>query len=533
MAVAVLMGAVLVPPLAAPVLLLLREPGWWEAWSDPGRSAALAGNTLALISGTLALAMPAGIVLAVLLRRTDLPFRNALHFLVLLLLFVPLPLAAVGWQALLDAFPSAVWVPWAQGLGPAVLIQAAAALPWVVLLVGLGLSWGGRELEEDALTAAGPWRVLWRVTLPRCAASVGTAALWIALQAAGEIAVTDVYQVRTFGEEVYTQFVAPDPAGSLAPDSALARAVAIVLPATAFASLLLAVLAGRWERGLPPGESTATPPVLAMGRMRWPLTVLTGLFLTLLVGLPMGGLVRRAGLTGTPAAWSPEAFVGQLGRAFASDGSLIAGSLVLAAASGMLAATLGLAVCWAVRGAPMLRTVALVVLAFAWALPGPVLGLGLKEVINGLLDGSGSRWLETVLYQGPSPAPLVWIDVVRFLPCAVALLWPVVRRIPPELSDAARVDGAGPLLEFRHVVWPAAHGAWGRAALAVAILSLGELSAGKLVSTPGWPSYAEVLFQRMHYGVTADLAAGSLWLLIIVVGAGLVGWGARATDKGS
>jgi ABC-type Fe3+ transport system permease subunit len=58
-----------------------------------------------------------------------------------------------------------------------------------------------------------------------------------------------------------------------------------------------------------------------------------------------------------------------------------------------------------------------------------------------------------------------------------------------------------------------------RASLAVSVLSLGELSAGKLVSTPGWPSYAEMLFTQMHYGVTNDLAARCL-LLLLAVGIG-------------
>src|SRR5262249_50056544 len=118
--------------------------------------------------------------------------------------------------------------------------------------------------------------------------------------------------------------------------------------------------------------------------------------------------------------------------------------------------------------------------------------------------------------------------LVRFFPCAVALLWPVVRLLPPELRDAARVDGAGPGREFRHIVWPLTGLAWVRAAWAVAVLSLGELGAGKIVSAPGSPVFAHEIFQRMHYGVTSDLAALCLVLLgVVAVGGALVaasGW---------
>ena len=60
-----------------------------------------------------------------------------------------------------------------------------------------------------------------------------------------------------------------------------------------------------------------------------------------------------------------------------------------------------------------------------------------------------------------------------------------------------------------------------RAALAVAVLSLGELSAGKLVATPGMPSYATDIFTQMHYGVTNELAARCVLLLILVAAGGV------------
>ena len=60
-----------------------------------------------------------------------------------------------------------------------------------------------------------------------------------------------------------------------------------------------------------------------------------------------------------------------------------------------------------------------------------------------------------------------------------------------------------------------------RAGLAAAILCLGELSAGKLVETPGSYTLAHEIFTQMHYGVGNDLAALSL-LLLVAVTAGAV-----------
>src|SRR5947209_8782844 len=80
-----------------------------------------------------------------------------------------------------DASPGGIlWKPWAQGTWPAIWVHAVAALPWVVWLVGQGLCWVERELEEDGLLVGAPWWVFWHVTLPRSRATLFAAGLWVA-----------------------------------------------------------------------------------------------------------------------------------------------------------------------------------------------------------------------------------------------------------------------------------------------------------------------------------------------------------------
>ena len=77
-----------------------------------------------------------------------------------------------------------------------------AAIPWVVLIIGLGIRLIEPELEEAALLETSAWNVLLRVTLARSLPALVVAALWILVTTAGEITVTDLYQVRTYAEEV-------------------------------------------------------------------------------------------------------------------------------------------------------------------------------------------------------------------------------------------------------------------------------------------------------------------------------------------
>jgi iron(III) transport system permease protein len=554
--VAALLFVLIGVPLLLPFLDLFRHPSAWHAWREAARFWLLGGNTLLLVAGVLLLALPAGVAGAVLFYRTDLPGRHAFRLATILTLFVPLTLFASGWQAALGSggwlpvavwstpppddpeasLPRIPWKPWAQGLPAAVWVHAVAGLPWVILLVGQGLCWVERELEEDALTAAGPGRVLWWVTLRRAAPSLGAAALWVALQTATEITVTDMMKVRTFAEEVYTQMVAPDATESADPESAvLARAVAVSLPAVLLTAALILVAVPRWERSLPPLETRTEPHLWRLGRWRWPLLAGVLLVVVVLAGVPVASLVWKAGLSGSPLSWSPGVVVASLTKEVRVSGWTVIASLGLAAVAGAVCTLLALVACWLAVGSGWFRAILLGLLAAAWAMPGPVIGLGLKDAIELILKGTGSSLLGRLLYYGPSPLPLWWAYLVRFFPCAVAVLWPVVRLVPRDLRDAVRVDGAGPVREFRHLIWPLTAVSGAAAALAVGVLSLGELSASKLSGTPGSRTFCHEVFMQMHYGVTSDLAALCLLLLAVVVlggvSAALLGrWGLGAAN---
>jgi iron(III) transport system permease protein len=529
-AVAVVLVAVIGGPLLLPFADLFALPAAWSAWRDVARIRHLAATTAELIAGVFAIDLPLGTLLAVLLYRSDLPGRAFLRPLVVVSLFIPLPLLTSAWQAALGGGgwlgpPNAGW-PWATGLRAAVWVHAAAGLPWVVWLVGQGLCWVEPEAEDDARLAAGPWRVLWQFTLPRARGAVLAAAAWVALLTAHEITVTDLTQVRTLAEEVYTQFVLPDPADGLSPDMAIARAVAVTLPGTFLVAAVLGLGVWRWERSVPPLGSSPDPrPLVELGAMTWPAWILVAGVLGLFLAVPVGSLVWTLGLHDYPARWSPKVAGQFLLQAARAHSSLIAGSLITAAGAGLLAAALALVACWTARELWTTRIILAAVVALAWATPGPVVGAGLKSAIGRLMDlesrfvERGPVWL--LLYNGPSSAPVVWADLIRFFPCAVALLWPAVRLVPGTLTDAARVDGASPTGELRHAILPLTAPAAGRAGIAVAVLSLGELSASKLVATPGeqmfGATFAHVVWARMHYGVANQLAAMCLLLLAVAL----------------
>ncbi len=531
LAAAAALGLLVVAPLAVPLFALIRRPVALAVLAD---SLPLLRNTLFLVGGTLAVALPTGVGAAVLLYRTDLPFRHALRLVFLLLLLVPLPVLTSAWQGALgaggwlslDFWRDAPGRPWASGLPPAIWIHAVAAVPWVVLIVGQGLRTVPGEIEEDALLAAGTWRVVWRVTLPRCRAAVAAAALWVGLQTAAEITVTDHMQVRTFAEEVYYQFW-------MGGDDVLARAAAVAVPPAAALTVLLLWAIPRLDRALPPPHSLLVPPpILSLGRSRWPWLAVVLCGLALLLGVPLGTLVWRAGLSGYPETWSGARVAEYLGIAYQAHAGTVATSLLSALATGALAAGAAVVLCWLALGSGWFRWAVFGLAALLWALPGPVLGIGLKETILALVDAAPGGPLAAVLYEGPSPAPVLWAHLLRYLPCAVAVLWPVVRLVPTELCDRAALDGLRPRQELRHLIWPVAGRAAGWAAVVIAALSLGEVAAVAMnVETPGWRTFAHDLWREMHTGVQNYVAALCLLLLGVVAGTAALLAGAVAAAR--
>ncbi|MEV6975982.1 sugar ABC transporter permease [Kitasatospora sp. NPDC093806] len=75
-----------------------------------------------------------------------------------------------------------------------------------------------------------------------------------------------------------------------------------------------------------------------------------------------------------------------------------------------------------------------------------------NAVLRGLhLSSSGVPWL-----TGTSEAlwSVVLVNIWVGVPFNTAVLYGGLQDIPPQLYEAARLDGAGPLAAFRHITWP-------------------------------------------------------------------------------
>jgi multiple sugar transport system permease protein len=242
------------------------------------------------------------------------------------------------------------------------------------------------------------------------------------------------------------------------------------------------------------------------------LTVYPGLrvlWLSLHDEIPTFGISRFAGLR-------HYAFL-------ATDARFLSAALttgIFTIASVALEVALGVLVAVALAAQRRGRRAAFSLLLLAWAMPAVVTAkmfewlyhpaAGLVNVILGALLGARPNWLGDPALALPA---VVLADVWRTMPFVAVLAYARLLGIPPELYEAAKVDGAGRLATFTRVTLPLL-----RPVLLIAVLfrTLDALRAFDImfVLTGGGPANAtetltvyayRTLFQMVEFGYGSAL----------------------------
>lgn len=490
-------AVVVVASLAGPALVLIdtfHQDGrftlaaWWSVFGDLPRWGTLLTNTAKVAGIATSLCLVLGIVFAALLFRTDIHLRRPAIALLLLAATIPLYVVSASAYSIIG---KERWLGVSAIVG---LIHAVAYLPLVVLIVGVAMRSVSADVEEMALLdGARPAEVFLRVTLPLAAGGLVASVVLVVLWVTTDYTVSDVLVVRTFAEEVYTQYAL-----------GTRKAVLVCVPQVlVFGGLLWGLrrgfLTGETDDG---GERTSTEPYrFRVGRRRIPLSIAVGAAALALAATPVLSLAARVHHARDLAYFA---------RLFTSE---ILTSVCTSLAAAFLAAALGVGLAWYAVRRPRWRLLIAAFVIAMLAVPAPVLGMGLILLFN-----RGGPLGE--VYN--SPGMLVIAYLFRFLPIAVILLIPAVRTIPPDCESAAKVDGCGALQTWWRIIWPLCLPSALVAMFAVTVLSIGELPCSLLVTPPGYNTVGFRFFGLIHAGLYPDAAA----LCLFSIGAVLVPWAA-------
>ena len=488
MAAALVVTALCVLPLVV-VAAKALESGLGEAlalvWRP--RVGELLGNTLTLVALTGALSTALGVGAAWLVERTDLPLAGVWRVAFVAPLAVPAFVNSFAWVAI---------VPGLEGLWGAVIVTTLSYFPFVFLPVAALLRTIDPGLEEASRALGhGPWRTAWQVGLAQVRPALIGGVLLVTLHLLAEYGALEMLRFPTFTTAILDQF-------EVAFDSRSGSVLASVLITLAATFLTLDLLVRGRARHVRVGAGAARRAVSARLGRTTPFALAAVAALTALaLGVPAWSIVTwlaRSDEAVEPAALAPAVW--------ATLGYGVAAALVTTAAT--------LPAAWLLARSRSWVAVALERTTYLTAsLPGVVVALALITLTI--------TWARP-LYQ--SALVLVLAYVLLFIPRAMVTTRAAIAAVPPELADAARALGDGPLRTFARVQAPLMlRGTLAGTALVFIAVSA-ELTATLLLAPTGTSTLATAFWQAsasLDYAAAAPFAAALVvlstpltWLLL-------------------
>jgi iron(III) transport system permease protein len=518
----------------------------------------IAGRTFFLGMGAAAIAIPLGSCLAwVCLGRgwvSKLALASTLS-LVIIPVFLQLSTwdAAFGRLGWLTSGNGQVLVPLVSGWTAAVWVHGVAAAPQIAILLLIGISTGNRTYEEQALLDTTRWGVFWNVTLPGLIPLLILATLWTIIVCSREIAATDLYQIGTLSEQIYLGFSLGQinalggnwtteqltAAGELSVGLTICLIGWLAVTAS-FLFMKLTAVDSFSDHQQPVDRSS--PKVSGFGcdqneslALRHstrapvfdspPRDVIGMLLLLTLVAIPLSNLIIRCCYfvrprNGVPTAgYSFRQFGETMSRAVFDYTDELTWSLLIAVTSATIILILSTIITWSARRSLTWQMLFVISLAFACAIPGPLMAILITKLFS-LLDFEIAHWLfdRTIL------AP-VWANVWFCWPLASLVVWFAFRKIANDALEHAQLEGAGVSTQFFRFGLAgnplAIAGCW----LITFAFCFGELSASQLVLPPGIDTMPRLMLGLLHAGVDEMTAALTIVMVGIILILSLCGWG--------
>ncbi len=492
------------------------------------RTSRLLVTTLKLGLGSAMLSVPMGTALAWVITRTNAPGRRWMQGSLGILLFMPLLLHTAAWDA---GFGMQGWFhalmahwnvpPLLSGWRGAIWVHATSAVPWVTLIVAVGLRSIASQWEDAAIMETNPLRVFLYIGLPYSLGAMTIAVFWVLLTVAGEITVTDVFQIRTIAEELYIGY-AQNPviadSSTLVPldmtgIEQLGMTLWLALGGMAVCTHFMAVHGP---------VVNSHPKQFDLGRYRPLASAFLWFALVVLVAVPLGNLVMKLGLTVQQVSdhrvrrWSLHQAVSLLVQAPVSFRHELGWTLLLAQMTALSSVVIGGVLAWVATVVPRGRPVIVMLLAVGFAIPGPTLALALIRLMN-----QPDSLLLQSMYDRSLVAP--WIGMTtRVLPIVTLVLWNAFHSVPRDQFDSARLAGAGMWRQLITIGVPQHRYAFAAAWFIAIAIASGELTTSILLVPPGVTTLSIRIFGLVHYGVEDQLAALCLVTIAAVAAVAMI-----------
>lgn len=489
-------------------------------------TAGLAWNSAVFAGGSMLVAMVAGVLLAWLTERTDLPGRTAMKFLIIVPMAMPPVLLAIAWVLLLSPDIGALNTLVASVFGSdgliniysmpgMIFVQGLSLVPTTYLIVSPAFRNMDPSLEEAALTSGvPPWKAFFKVTLPLLSPALIAAGAFMAILG---FVVFDIPGVLGMPVDIYVLsseiFDRAQPPSGL-PDYGGISALAV--------SFLLLLLALSWfyqrktkqsQRFVTVTGKAARARQTSLGKWKVPALALAWGYIFVAVALPFTVLLITS-LMPYYSGLSSETFSSLTlanHKALFADGAIgeaAVNSIIVAVVAATAVTTLAALISWyVVRSPGPLRRTYDMVAFLPLAVPNVMIGLALIYVyltIN-FLPIYGTVAILAIAYT------------TTYLSFGTRVTNGVLLQFSKDLEEAAQTSGARWSTVFRAITLPmmkpALVGVW----VWVAAHALREMSGALMLQGTNNSVVPTLLWGYWESGRPTIAAAAGVWLILAML----------------
>ena len=495
---------------------------WITVYGSPDYLIPLA-NTVMLSGLTAALSIVVGGTLAWIIARTDAPWRNQLALLLVVPLMISNLITALAWVALaapnaglINALLRAVFGIRTTfniySFGGIVLVLTLHFSSLAFLAFFAALRSVNSSLEEASyMLGAGPLRTAIKMTLPLIWPTIAATFLIIFVSVAENFSVPALLGgpvgFYTLPSQIFLDMEAVEPSNPT------------VAAATGTMLLWIAALGVMWQRRILRnasryvtivGKSGGSYRLVRLGPWRYAATGFVILFLLLGAGLPYVVLVLGSFLGFVTSHITPSILTLDNYRRLFSESSLfhVRNSLLLAGLGGLAATVFYVFLTYFIGRLPRRFAAAADILTIVPnAIPAMVIGVGLVWAFVG-----------SPLPIYGTPVILVIAYFTRWVGFGVRHSQAALTQVSAELTEAARISGASPLMAFRHITLPLIRPAMLSLWTMLFIFIFMEISATIILYSPDTATLPVILWNNMTSGYqTRAYAVAVLQTTIIFV----------------
>lgn len=481
------------------------------------------GDTFAFAVLATIVSVGLGVLMAVVIGRTDVPGRSILAEVLLWPIYLSPLVIAFAWVIMYSPAGFGTLLvknllhvqPWNLYSIPGMaLVASVAMMPIAYLYCSSSAAVADPALEDAARSAgAGPLRILLSVTLPLMRPPILYSAVLILTIALEVLSIPMIIGgpvgINFFSSYLYNKWL-----GGAQPDYGLVGAAAAILLAIVTILVLIQNLLLRdTARFVTVRGKASRPHIFKLGRQRWILFAFICLYLLLGAILPMIGLVMRAFTKFLTPLAPPWRFLTldnmTVILSYPAYVRSITNSMVIALVGGFVTTLFVALVALVAHRSEFRFRRALDFLAiYPRTMPGMIVGIGFfwaLVMLKPLGPIRNTIWGLTIAFG------------VRYLPTAFGAISPMLARLGAELDDAARTAGASWWTASRAILLKLLKPALYSSFILLFIQLIKEYGSAVFLVAPGSEVMGLTMLQFWVQGETGPVAALSLLQVVITM----------------